>query len=109
MFLAGVHADEICIDETFQGRCPSDSVIDITRAWFGQHQVGSCISTDIGYLGCGKDAQGDLDSLCSGRQTCDVLVDQKVNPELYSENTCIKEITSYLDLEYRCIKGNNLL
>ncbi len=97
--------EEICEYDTFEGRCPGDSVIDVTHAWFGQQQLGNCISTDLGYLGCGKDAQGDLDSLCSGRQSCDVLIDQNSNQDLYSENTCIKEITSYLHLEYRCVKG----
>ncbi len=80
-------------------------MIDITRAWFGQQRLGTCISTDLGYLGCGKDAQGDLDLVCSGRDTCDVFVDQNSNPELNEGNTCIKEIISYLDVEYSCIKG----
>ncbi len=99
--------EEVCEYDTFQGRCPSDSVIDITRAWFGQQRLGSCISTDLGYLGCGKDAQGDLDSLCSGRQSCDVLIDQHSVPDLYNGNSCIKEINSYLDVEYTCMKGTS--
>ncbi len=74
-------------------------------ARYGQYGLGTCISTDLGVFGCGKDALADMDGWCSGRERCDVDVDRDDNIQLNEGNTCIKEVTSYLEVEYTCVKG----
>ena len=106
---AVVTTEEVCDGETFRGQCSIGSVLVIQTAWLGQLKLGECISRDLGFLGCGKDALGELDSRCSGRHTCDVLIDRQNNPDIYEGNTCYKEITSYLDVDYTCVEGRHMV
>ncbi len=100
-----VFGEEICDRDIFRGRCTSGSVMAMQTARYGQYGLGPCVSTDLGMFGCGKDALSDMDGWCSGRERCDVEVDRVSNAQLNEGNTCIKEVTSYLDVAYSCIKG----
>ncbi len=103
-FIAAV-VEEICDEGTFNGHCPTGSVLDVTRAFYGRLKVGECISSDLGFLGCGKDALPEMDAWCSGRQSCRIRVDNAENPDLTEGNTCIKDIVSHLEVEYDCVAG----
>ncbi len=97
--------EEICDGEVFEGRCSDGYVIQVNSARYGRIEVGQCISRDLGFLGCGKDALAELDEWCSGKPSCRVVVDKNQNPDLNEGNTCFNDIVSHLRIEYECVKG----
>ncbi len=108
-FLSGAVGEEVCDGETFNTNCPLGAVLDIKRAFYGRLKLGECISIDLGYLGCGKDALPEMDAWCSGRESCSVIVDKKENLMLNEGNTCVKDIVSYLDIDFDCVAGMVLI
>ncbi len=95
----------MCNRDTFEGRCATGSVLEMTAARYGRVKVGDCISSNLGFLGCGKDALPEMDAWCSGRQSCSVKVDKEDNVELNEGNTCVKDVESHLEVQYRCSAG----
>ena len=93
---------EYCVYERFTARCESDEVIFIWSALYGRMQARRCITSDyVNALGCYSDVTGYMDSVCSGRQNCSVLVatiDSVAQP-------CAKDFKSYLEAAFDCIKG----
>ena len=56
-----------------------------------------------GYVGCSDDVMSELQSACSGQQSCQVQVDDTT----FSRATaCPSELESYLSVMYRCTTGN---
>ena len=78
-------------------------VIVIERAQYGRMELGRCVEVDLmGHLGCQTDVLGLVDRRCSGRRRCEIRV-----PDAELENTrpCLRELKTYLHIEYRCIAG----
>jgi len=60
------------------------------------------VTSDYGYLGCSANVLDLLDRSCSGQHTCKLGV-----PTLRDlVQPCPKDLTSYLDVTYRCVSGN---
>ncbi len=97
-------SEEVCDGEVFAARCPAGSVVDISSARYGRVKVGRCIAADLGYIGCGKDVLAEMDRWCSGKQECEVEIENN-NPDLNEGNTCIRDIVSHLELQYGCVQG----
>lgn len=93
---------EYCVYERFTARCDTDEVILIRSALYGRMQARRCITSDYANaLGCYTDVTGYIDSVCSGRQNCSVLVatiDSVAQP-------CAKDFKSYLEAAFDCVKG----
>lgn len=71
------------------------------KASYGRMRIGRCVIEDLGYLGCKADVLSMADRKCSGRRTCEVQI-----PDQDFERTkpC-SERQSYLEAQYRCVKG----
>ncbi len=72
---------------------------------YGRMRFGRCMKEDHGSHGCSVDALSHLDHICSGKQTCSLDIPDAA---LHKMQTCPKEIMSYLEAEYSCIKGKSL-
>ena len=92
--------------EKFVAECEEDEVVVMETALYGRMQVGSCVQVDYGNLGCSIDVLRHFDSLCSGRQRCEVKVP---DDELYTTRPCPKDVTSYLQAAYKCVKGASVM
>ena len=53
-------------------------------------------------MGCSLDATSILDNACSGKSACEYYVP---GPDLVALQPCPRGAASYLDIQYRCIKG----
>ena len=71
-------------------------------ARYGRMKLGRCVKQDLGELGCHADVTELMDDVCSGRQSCSVVVP---NPDLDRHKTCSSELTSYLEASYTCKRG----
>ena len=94
--------EELCDHEVFEGRCATGEIIDILSAEYGHIEVGKCIETDTGFLGCKADVFGIMQQRCTGKQSCQLRVDSQ---ELRTTKPCIQGITLYLKVAYICVKG----
>ena len=65
-------------------------------------RFGRCMKEDHGSHGCSVDALSHLDHICSGKPTCSLDIPDEA---LHKMQTCPKEIMSYLEAEYSCVKG----
>ena len=93
--------DEYCDYETFRAQCNSGQIIMMQSAVFGHMEVGKCIKTDIGFLGCKANVIDLLDERCSGKQQCELRVDDE---SLREFQPCVDGIELYLDAQFTCIK-----
>jgi len=93
---------DFCYYETFEGFCADQQVILMIKALYGRMQFGRCVKTNFGFIGCFTSVIELLDRRCSGRQSCTVDV---VEPTFDSIRPCNVELKSYLEAEYRCIRG----
>ena len=101
-----VIVEEYCTSERMNLHCSDpDSVILVSRALYGRLRAGRCITSDYAHaLGCYSDVSSYLESACSGRRDCSMLVatvDSVAQP-------CPKDFKSYLDVTYVCAPGNSL-
>ena len=115
IFLLDVNeVNEICLLETMEARCRWNSeVIVMTSARWGRMKTGRCLnihpklmalnSNDPMFLGCSEDVLSLLDTKCSLKPSCDVLVP---NPDLDKITPCYEDQTRYLEASYTCVKGN---
>ena len=72
-------------------------------ARYGRMEIGRCLPTDLGYLGCQSNVLSQVDKECSGKETCEIVVlDRNIN----AQGGCIKGLQNYLEVEYECVKGN---
>ena len=68
-------------------------------------KLGRCLPTDTGYMGCQSNVLPHFDKECSGKEKCKTVVfDRFIN----AQGGCIKGLLSYLEVEYRCVKGTYL-
>jgi Galactose binding lectin domain len=94
--------DEFCQWETFRAECKADEVVIVKRAIYGRMQYGRCIKRDYGYVGCYADVMQLADSRCSGRQSCEIAIPDKL---FDGTAPCPEDLKLYLMAEYICIKG----
>jgi hypothetical protein len=97
---------EYCQWETFEAQCKTDEVIIITKAFYGRMQYGRCIRRDYGYVGCVMDVLSLADMRCSGRQSCQIAVPDKL---FDGTMPCPEDLKLYLMASYKCIKGSCFL
>ena len=69
--------------------------------FFTTHSINSVVG-DVA-MGCSIDATSLFDKLCSGRSACEYYV---VGPDLAALDRCPRGATSYLEIQYECLKGN---
>ncbi len=46
---------ETCQSEVFEAQCSEDEVILMQVALFGRMEIGRCVESDLGYIGCKAD------------------------------------------------------
>ncbi len=46
---------EFCQNEQFSGVCGENEVVIIESARYGRMQIGKCVKTDFGFVGCFHD------------------------------------------------------
>jgi hypothetical protein len=93
---------EYCYYDTFDARCPDGEVVVMTTAVYGRMRFGRCVKTNFGYIGCFTDVLDLLDRRCSGHRGCSVEV---VEPTFDNIRPCNVELKTYLEADYRCIRG----
>lgn len=93
---------EYCAAEVFQPKCLVNEVVLITDAHYGRMQVGECVRTDYGYIGCTTDVIDFLDDECSGKRSCSLRIP---DTKLEHVNACPKEFKAYLNVSFECIPG----
>lgn len=93
---------EYCNMETFEARCAPGEVVMMDSAMYGRMRLGRCVAIGYGTLGCSVDARPFLDRRCSGRTQCSVKLP---DDELYSIQSCPRDVTSYLEASYTCVRG----
>ena len=97
---AGGRPRQSCFKTCFRAAASS-------RVWHcARTAAGLCVTTDIGELGCSSDVMPELESACSGQQSCQVLVDETTFSRV---NPCPDEPGSYLEVIYKCTAGNILI
>ena len=74
----------------------------MTSAEYGRMELGRCVESDLGYLGCSTDVLHMADRWCSGKRSCDVGVPNK---DLDETRPCFSELKTFLKAAYKCIKG----
>lgn len=92
---------EICNMETFEGKCSADDIIVMTSAWYGRMKAGKCADPAYGFVGCKVDVISVADDKCSGRKSCRVKLP---DDDMYVMSKCPKEVTSYLQVSYKCLE-----
>ncbi len=55
----------------------------------------------VGYIGCEADVTTNMDAMCSGRHSCDI----EVRDIGEVSKPCRRDFTSYLEADFKCIKG----
>ena len=76
-------------------------------AEYGHIRVGKCVKADIlGILGCKADVIGIFDRRCSGKQRCEMDVQ---DAQLRDTSPCVTGIDVYLEATYACVKGRSNL
>jgi|SRR6218665_388998 len=101
-FTSGI---EVCQGETFEPSCDENEVIMITEAMYGRMRLSRCAQVDYGYIGCKANVLEHLDSLCSGRRTCSLLLPDSNLDKAKSSSSCPPEFKTYLIVSYKCIEG----
>lgn len=66
---------------------------------------GHCMtSADYINIGCFADALAHFDAWCSGRRSCKV----KVNRLMEELRPCNRDLRSYVEAKYACVKGTHM-
>ena len=92
---------EYCAGERFRASCPGNQVVVMGNAKYGRMKIGKCIDEDFGHLGCYADVLHNLDKVCSGTKSCELVVIE-VNA---SSTTCPKHFMKYLEATFACTEG----
>ena len=93
---------EYCADETFSPECEDGKIILMHSALYGRMELGRCVLTDLGFLGCQTNVLPALDGKCSGQRFCEMVVNDR---EIQPVGGCNQGLKSYLDVEYTCVDG----
>ena len=99
-----MHFVEYCTAEAFDASCDDNQVIQATSAVYGRMELGRCVQEDIGFLGCQNDALFAVDTECSGRQNCNVIV-SKQNFRKDVPGACKSALSGYAQIDYQCGDG----
>ena len=92
---------EYCSTETFSPSCPEQQIIIMDDSLYGRMNVGKCVKLENN-LGCSANALSYLDNKCSGRKSCSVQV-AEMNVDI--QLTCLREMSPYLEANYKCLDG----
>lgn len=102
--LIGISSEEtteFCASESFDHTCSENQALLIQSALYGRMKPGRCISSEYAHsIGCFADVLQYMDSQCSGRQTCKLLI---ANLEAVAQ-PCFKDFKSYLQIKYTCVE-----
>lgn len=79
-------------------------MILLETARYGRMNIGRCVETPMGYIGCYRDVLLLADRRCSGKRLCEIHIP---NAEFESTRPCLRELKSYLEISYICIPGNS--
>jgi len=93
---------EICNREFLNISCHGGQVLLVDKALYGRMRVGRCVQRSLGYVDCQADVLEHVQVLCSGRQHCAHRMPDDV---IYSTHPCPPDVTSYLEITYRCLTG----
>jgi len=81
------------------------------EAIYGRRHIGKCIEPeevmegvedDPQFLGCHANVLSLLDTKCSGKKQCEVLVP---DADLQRTKPCRKGLTLFLEVKYSCVEG----
>ena len=97
-----VYGGDYCDTETFRAECARDEVVVVRSARYGRMELGRCVETEMGHIGCYRDVLTPIDRRCSGRRRCELRVP---DAELESSRPCLRELKSYLEAAYSCVPG----
>jgi len=95
----------LCQSEYLRIKCESDEVVVVEHARYGRMSISRCVKQDFGFVGCSVDVLPVLDTHCSGRRACSVRV---LDDNFDNVKPCHDDLKSYLEVSYRCIKGDFL-
>ena len=93
---------EYCEAETFRAQCLPGAVVVMRHAQYGRMKEGRCVILDYGYVGCAADVMPHLDTICSGRHSCEVRIP---DASLDRADPCPKDLKTYLLASYECVTG----
>jgi len=92
---------EYCKWETFNATCDPGSVVLMQSAKYGRMRQGRCASTDV-FIGCSADVLTQMDSRCSGREACNIVIPDAT---LHQQQPCPNDIMAYLEASFTCVQG----
>ncbi len=95
---------EVCSNqfEPLDIACHRGQVILLNSASFGRMHLGRCLTSELGYMGCGNDVLRVVEGWCSGKRECHM---QMPNKDLFEDSTCSADYVSFLEVDYACISG----
>ncbi|ESO06075.1 hypothetical protein HELRODRAFT_160206 [Helobdella robusta] len=91
---------DTCQFQRFNASCGAGEVVLMTEARYGRMQLGKCIRHNVD-IGCYSDVLREMDSRCSGRPQCSVLIPD-VN--MHNLNSCSEDMMAYLQAGFICLK-----
>ena len=94
----------MCRWQQFNASCADDEVIMMTSAQYGRMKLGNCMSRDY-FIGCAADVLQQADERCSGKRKCNIPVPV---PEWHELQPCPKDLGTYMEASYDCVKGRSL-
>jgi len=92
---------EYCKWETFNATGDPGSVVLMQSAKYGRMRQGRCASTDV-FIGCSADVLTQMDSRCSGREACNIVIPDAT---LHQQQPCPNDIMAYLEASFTCVQG----
>jgi len=78
----------------------------IMSAMYGRMKAGRCASRSYGSVGCSIDVLSYISAICSGRQTCNLVVPDQ---HLREMRPCPIDFAAYLEAGYKCVQGRLLI
>lgn len=102
----GDHTDEYCDTEVLRAECADGEVLAMEKAHYGRMKIGRCVEIPMGNVGCFTDVLRLADRRCSGRRVCELRVP---DAEFEASHPCLRELKTYLEASYTCIKGDGLV
>lgn len=96
---------EVCHSSVFRATCPDGHVLYVQSARYGRPRASRCVTEGLGYLDCEANVLHVLDSLCSGRPSCEVKVEDAT---FYGVTPCHQDLKAHLSVIYTCLPGNRV-
>lgn len=86
-----------------QKRCLDVISAPISR--YGRMNLGTCLVTDYGNLGCHSNVTGVFDQWCSGRPSCNREVKDLVDFKSQISQGCPPDLRGFVQAKYQCVPG----